>query len=230
MLGDEVRLRQVIGNLMSNALTHTPDGTPVDVRLSSGSSGRRRSRCPAPSVPAVLEVADQGPGSPPNQAEHVFERFYRADQARNRKSGGTGLGLAIVAALVAAHGGTAAVDSAPGQGATFRITLPLAPGAGGARRTGCRTRQVADQETLSSGPLTTARGSPSTRVRYRARYVSLRRGGLRPRARRGPRPAPRRGSAAPNRQTCTSSGCSWCSGTRARQPSGERGRLACRRG
>ena len=124
VLGDEVRLRQVIGNLMSNALTHTPDGTPVRVRLRSGT-------LPLPGRPAapaaVLEVADEGPGLPPQQAQRVFERFYRADQARTRQKGGTGLGLAIVAALVAAHGGTVAVDTAPGRGATFRIILPLAP-------------------------------------------------------------------------------------------------------
>jgi two-component system OmpR family sensor kinase len=119
VLGDEVRLRQVIGNLMNNALTHTPDGTPVAVRLLAGP------RQPVPSV--VLEVADRGPGLRQDQAEHVFERFYRADQARTRTAGGTGLGLAIVAALVAAHDGTVALYTAPGQGATFRITLPLAP-------------------------------------------------------------------------------------------------------
>ena len=119
ILGDEVRLRQVIGNLMNNALTHTPEGTPVAVRVLAGP------RQPVPSV--VLEVADQGPGLRQDQAEHVFERFYRADQARTRKAGGTGLGLAIVAALVAAHDGTVALMTAPGQGATFRITLPLAP-------------------------------------------------------------------------------------------------------
>jgi two-component system OmpR family sensor kinase len=119
VLGDEVRLRQVIGNLMSNALSHTPDGTPVTVSILAGP------REPVPSV--VLEITDQGPGMPPEQAEHVFERFYRGDQARTRKAGGTGLGLAIVAALVAAHGGTVALRTAPGQGATFRVTLPLAP-------------------------------------------------------------------------------------------------------
>ncbi len=119
VLGDEVRLRQVIGNLMSNALTHTPDGTPVTVRILAGP------REPVPSI--VLEVTDQGPGLPPDQAERVFERFYRADQARTRKAGGTGLGLAIVAALVVAHGGTVALRTAPGEGATFRVTLPLAP-------------------------------------------------------------------------------------------------------
>jgi two-component system, OmpR family, sensor kinase len=156
VVGDEVRLRQVIGNLMSNALTHTPDGTAIDVRLRSGSlvegpgTAVNGSTGPAsanghPGLPlvngsyhaagngrsgptsVVLEVTDHGPGLTPEQAEHVFERFYRADQARTRKSGGAGLGLAIVAALVAAHGGTVWVDSAPGRGATFRVALPLAP-------------------------------------------------------------------------------------------------------
>jgi two-component system OmpR family sensor kinase len=133
VLGDEARLRQVIGNLMANALTHTPDGTPVDVRLGSGfvPGTPPFPGAPAPSVPAaVLEIADHGPGLTPEQAQRVFERFYRADQARNRKSGGSGLGLAIVSALVTAHGGTATVDSAPGQGATFRVSLPLAPDTG----------------------------------------------------------------------------------------------------
>ncbi len=133
VLGDEVRLRQVIGNLMSNALNHTPGKTPIDVRLGSGMIGAAPEfrGGPARVVPAaVLEVADKGQGLTPEQAQRVFERFYRADQARNRKSGGSGLGLAIVSALVAAHGGTATVDSTPGQGATFRVTLPLAPDAG----------------------------------------------------------------------------------------------------
>jgi two-component system, OmpR family, sensor kinase len=231
IIGDEVRLRQVIGNLMTNALTHTPAGTPVDVLIRSGSLDeapeptqskseptqsksepahwesepaqsesepaqsesepaqsesepaqsesepahwesepaqsesapsappppvspvlpetaaadpaarggaagsatagatvaaspepqRRRAHRPA----AVLEVADHGPGLTREQAEHVFERFYRADAART--VGGTGLGLAIVAALVAAHGGASWVRSTPGRGATFCIALPLAP-------------------------------------------------------------------------------------------------------
>jgi two-component system OmpR family sensor kinase len=120
--GDESRLRQVVGNLMTNALVHTPAGTPVRLRL-------RRD-----GTDAVLEVADAGPGLSPDQVEHVFERFYRADAARTRRDGGaatptsgTGLGLAIVAALVAAHRGTVQVESRPGQGATFRVRLPLAP-------------------------------------------------------------------------------------------------------
>jgi two-component system, OmpR family, sensor kinase len=130
--GDEPRLRQVISNLTSNALKYTPDGSPIDVRLRSGlmPGPAPYPGAPASSVPAaVLEVADQGPGLTPEQTQRVFERFYRADTHRNRKSGGSGLGLAIVSALVAAHGGTATVESEPGQGATFRVTLPLAPDA-----------------------------------------------------------------------------------------------------
>jgi two-component system OmpR family sensor kinase len=126
VLGDEVRLRQVIGNLMSNALVHTPDGTPIDVRLRSG---RLDEGAPPVADPrrsaAVLEIADRGPGLTPLQAERAFERFYRADQART--AGGTGLGLAIVAALVAAHGGRVWVESPAAGGAVFRIALPLAP-------------------------------------------------------------------------------------------------------
>ncbi|GAA2615221.1 HAMP domain-containing sensor histidine kinase [Actinomadura fulvescens] len=124
VLGDEPRLRQVLGNLLANALTHTPDDVPVEVRLLSGSLHGR------PAV--VCEVADEGPGLSPEHAERVFERFYRADPARaaigrTGKDGGTGLGLAIVAALVAAHDGKVDVESAPGEGAVFRVLLPLAP-------------------------------------------------------------------------------------------------------
>ncbi|WP_018720454.1 sensor histidine kinase [Salinispora fenicalii] len=117
--GDDARLRQVIGNLMTNALTHTPPGASVTLRLSS-----------EPGQLAVVEVADTGPGLSGEQAERVFERFYRVDAARTRRAGGntgTGLGLAIVAALVAAHQGTVEVAQTPGGGATFRVRLPLAP-------------------------------------------------------------------------------------------------------
>jgi len=117
--GDEARLRQVIGNLLNNALTHTPPGTPVRVKIASG----MLEGTPA----AVLDVEDDGPGMPADQAQRVFERFYRADQARNRASGGTGLGLAIVAGLVEAHGGTVVVRTAPGAGADFQVRLPLSP-------------------------------------------------------------------------------------------------------
>ena len=120
--GDEARLRQVIGNLLNNALTHTPPDTPVRVKIASGMLDHG-----APAV--VLDVEDDGPGMERDQAQRVFERFYRADQARNRASGGTGLGLAIVAGLVAAHGGTVSVRTAPGEGADFQVRLPLSPDA-----------------------------------------------------------------------------------------------------
>jgi len=121
VLGDEDRLRQVIANLMSNALTHTPAGSPIELR-----AGTRR----ADGVSnAAIEVVDHGRGLTQQQAERVFERFYRADPARSHAAGGTGLGLSIVAALVAAHGGTVEVSSVPGQGARFRVLLPLDPGA-----------------------------------------------------------------------------------------------------
>jgi two-component system, OmpR family, sensor kinase len=124
VIGDEARLRQVIGNLMTNALTHTPDGTPVEVSVSSGTlDPQAGDHTPA----VILDVTDHGPGMTPEQAHRVFERFYRADQARTRATGGTGLGLAIVRALVAAQGGVTSVRTAEGQGATFRIALPLAP-------------------------------------------------------------------------------------------------------
>ncbi|MFC0865437.1 sensor histidine kinase [Sphaerimonospora cavernae] len=113
--GDEVRLRQVVGNLMSNATTHTPDGTAVTVRV--GATGDH----------AYIEVADEGPGLTAEQAARVFERFYRADPSRKRPAGGSGLGLAIVDSLVRAHGGSVSVRSEPGAGAAFRAVLPLAP-------------------------------------------------------------------------------------------------------
>jgi two-component system, OmpR family, sensor kinase len=122
--GDEARLRQVIGNLMSNALTHTPDGSPIEISLGTGTLDPQA----GDQTPAVtLDVTDHGPGMTQEQARRVFERFYRADQARTRATGGSGLGLAIVRALVTAQGGVASVRTAEGQGATFRIALPLAP-------------------------------------------------------------------------------------------------------
>jgi two-component system, OmpR family, sensor kinase len=141
VIGDEIRLRQVIGNLMSNALHHTPEGSPIAVRIrlasldewraAAGRAGRDVLAATDPDVPpspaVVVEIADQGPGLTPQQAEHVFERFYRGDQARTRRSGGSGLGLAIVAALVTAHGGTVWAESPPGGGAIFRFAIPLAP-------------------------------------------------------------------------------------------------------
>jgi two-component system OmpR family sensor kinase len=117
VLGDESRLRQVVHNLMTNAITHTPDGTPVTVIVSTYDGGDAR---------AVIEVADAGPGLSEEQSARVFERFYRADTSRSRNAGGTGLGLSIVAGIVAAHGGRVTVESSNGDGTIFRVELPLA--------------------------------------------------------------------------------------------------------
>jgi two-component system OmpR family sensor kinase len=131
--GDEQRLRQVLANLVNNALTHTPPDSPVRVKIASGalppSAGSADDAGGRPVPAVVLDVEDDGPGMSAEQAQRVFERFYRADAARNRASGGTGLGLAIVAGLVTAHGGTVSVRTAPGQGADFQVRLPLSPDA-----------------------------------------------------------------------------------------------------
>ncbi|WP_045745804.1 sensor histidine kinase [Actinoplanes rectilineatus] len=115
--GDDARLRQVIGNLMTNALVHTPPGAAVTLRVHAGTGDT-----------AVVEVEDKGPGLSPEQSQHVFERFYRVDGARTRnterEATGTGLGLAIVAAIVRSHNGSVEVLSDSGRGATFRVTLP----------------------------------------------------------------------------------------------------------
>ncbi|MYS71204.1 HAMP domain-containing protein [Streptomyces sp. SID5926] len=110
---DEARLRQVVTNLIGNAVTHTPAGAPV--RIGVGTVGRH----------AVLEVADEGPGLTATERAHVFDRFYRTDDSRTRATGGSGLGLAIAHALVTAHTGRITLDAAPGRGCTFRILLPL---------------------------------------------------------------------------------------------------------
>ncbi|MCA1832951.1 MAG: sensor histidine kinase [Actinomycetota bacterium] len=112
--GDEARLRMIAANLLSNALSHTPLETPVRVAVATDDSN------------AVLEVADEGPGLDGDEAEHVFDRFFRVDEARSRHNGGVGLGLAIVAAVAKAHGGAVRLDSSPGAGARFTVLLPLA--------------------------------------------------------------------------------------------------------
>ncbi|MFI1760468.1 sensor histidine kinase [Streptomyces sp. NPDC020800] len=110
---DPVRMRQALGNLVSNALRHTPaDGT---VTLTA--------RCDGDEV--VLTVADTGTGIASEDLPHVFDRFWRAERSRSRRTGGSGLGLPIVRHLVAAHGGTAEVTSEPGEGAVFTLRLPV---------------------------------------------------------------------------------------------------------
>ncbi|HEV7965109.1 MAG TPA: ATP-binding protein [Actinoplanes sp.] len=135
--GDEPRLRQVLGNLVSNTLTHTPAGIPVTVTVArEGETG------------VLVEVADRGPGMAPEHAARIFERFYRADPSRARHTGGNGLGLAIVAAIVAAHDGTVDVQTAPGSGAVFRVHLRAAthatPKTGGTRQ--CRAGHPATRD------------------------------------------------------------------------------------
>jgi len=113
VLGDRVRLRQIVDNLLANVRAHTPPGTPASVSVT-----RRNGS-------AEISVTDAGPGLDEEHLEHLFERFYRADPSRARASGGVGLGLAIVAAVAEAHGGTASASSRPGEGTTIAIALPL---------------------------------------------------------------------------------------------------------
>jgi two-component system OmpR family sensor kinase len=114
VVGDRVRLRQIVDNLLANVRAHTPADSPVSVSLTRIDGT------------AEIAVSDAGPGLDQEHLAHVFERFYRADPSRARASGGVGLGLAIVAAVAEAHGGTVSASSEPGRGATFRIALPLA--------------------------------------------------------------------------------------------------------
>ena len=116
VLGDEAKLRQVVGNLVGNALRYTPEGSPIELAVGvRGTGGGERS---------VIEVRDHGPGISEEDAAKVFERFYRADTSRTRETGGSGLGLAIVAAIVGSHGGTVRVEKTDGGGATLVVSLP----------------------------------------------------------------------------------------------------------
>ena len=112
-LGDEAALRQVLVNLIGNAVRHTPDGTPIEVAVGYSEDM------------AVVEVRDHGPGIPRTEAVKVFQRFYRSDPSRGRVGGGgNGLGLAIVSAIVSHHGGRVGVTETPGGGATFVVQIP----------------------------------------------------------------------------------------------------------
>jgi two-component system OmpR family sensor kinase len=115
VIGDRERLRQVVDNLLGNVRSHTPPESPATVSVSRENGH------------ALLEVRDSGPGLTDEAAQRVFERFWRADTTRARSRGGVGLGLSIVSAVADAHGGSASAHSEPGGGATFRVTLPLAP-------------------------------------------------------------------------------------------------------
>jgi two-component system OmpR family sensor kinase len=114
-MGDDARLRQVLTNLLTNALRHTPSDTPVEIGVGVRDGW------------AVWQVVDHGPGIRAEDAQRIFERFYRADTSRSRASGGgSGLGLAIVDAICRAHGGAARVVPTPGGGATFEVAIPAA--------------------------------------------------------------------------------------------------------
>jgi two-component system OmpR family sensor kinase len=112
VVGDEMRLRQIVDNLLANGRTHTPPLTRLHVRIAAADSE------------VLLEVADEGPGVPKEEAERIFERFYRTDRSRSRAQGGVGLGLAIAHSLVVAHGGRLEYRPRPGGGAVFRVALP----------------------------------------------------------------------------------------------------------
>jgi two-component system, OmpR family, sensor kinase len=122
VLGDPNQLRQVLANLLRNALVHTPTGTPIEVSLQRDGAFAR------------LEVRDHGPGLPTDDGDALFERFWRAEAGRERGRAGAGLGLAIVAGIVSAHGGEVGARNAPDGGAAFVVRLPLS---------GARVRQEA---------------------------------------------------------------------------------------
>ncbi|WP_338106838.1 HAMP domain-containing sensor histidine kinase [Mobiluncus porci] len=130
---DSEKISQVIANLLSNVRQHTPPGTAIEIavgyRMWPDETGRNLRVAEASKIPAyqrcaVIEVRDHGPGVDPENAEKVFERFFRADASRVRTTGGTGLGLAIVSGIVSAHNGTVAMLTTPGGGATVRIKVP----------------------------------------------------------------------------------------------------------
>lgn len=115
--GDEAKLRQVIGNLVGNALRYTPEGTPIELAVGVRSSPE--------GTLSVIEIRDHGAGIPEAETNKIFERFYRADTSRTRETGGSGLGLAIVAAIVGSHGGSVRVKETGGGGATLVVSLPF---------------------------------------------------------------------------------------------------------
>ncbi|HET7079821.1 MAG TPA: ATP-binding protein [Chloroflexia bacterium] len=129
--GDAGQLKQVLLNLLDNALRYTPPGGEVALR------GR------VDGAVARIEVQDTGVGIAAEDLAHIFERFYRGDASRTRATGNTGLGLAIVQTIVHAHGGEISVQSAPGAGTCFTITLPLAAAPVGAERPGAKSQRPA---------------------------------------------------------------------------------------
>jgi two-component system OmpR family sensor kinase len=146
VLGDEAKLRQVVGNLVGNALRYTPEGSPIELAVGVRSTdGEARS---------VIEVRDHGPGISEEDAAKVFERFYRADTSRTRETGGSGLGLAIVAAIVGSHGGSVRVEKTDGGGATLVVSLP--------HREEAPAADAADGEEATDGTAQRGAGSGSS--------------------------------------------------------------------
>ncbi len=135
MLGDPDQLHQVLANLLRNAISHTPAGTPIEVGLAR--EGDR----------AVLMVRDHGPGLPAGVDDRIFERFWRTEAGRTRGRGGAGLGLAIVQGIVHAHGGEVHAANAPDGGAVFRVLLP-AGGGDAAGRSDTPARDEGSQPSL----------------------------------------------------------------------------------
>lgn len=121
VLGDENRIRQVIANLLGNARRFTPEDSPIGLRVGVEPPEGEHDGY------GWIEVIDHGEGIPPQIREQIFQRFWRADTSRARETGGSGLGLSIVASIVEALHGSVRVDDTPGGGATFRVSLPLAP-------------------------------------------------------------------------------------------------------
>jgi two-component system OmpR family sensor kinase len=124
VMAEENKLRQVLTNLMGNALRYTRPDSPVELEVAVDPSTQR----------ASIAIIDHGEGIPPQIREKIFQRFWRADTSRARETGGSGLGLAIVASIVASHNGTVEVVDTPGGGATFRVWLPLAGSPGAPQR------------------------------------------------------------------------------------------------
>lgn len=117
VLADDNRVRQVVANLLTNARRYTPEDSPIDLIVGVDADAGM----------GWIAVADHGDGIPPQIRDQIFQRFWRADTSRTRETGGSGLGLSIVASIVQTFHGAVAVEETPGGGATFRVSLPLAP-------------------------------------------------------------------------------------------------------
>ncbi|GAA1609443.1 ATP-binding protein [Leucobacter chromiireducens] len=121
VIGDDHKVRQLLTNLIGNAMRHTPEGSPIEIIVSTPEVSEGEQPV------ARFEIADHGEGVPEQIREKIFGRFWRADSSRNRETGGSGLGLAIVQSIVEAHHGRVSVHDTPGGGATFRVDLPGSP-------------------------------------------------------------------------------------------------------